>query len=168
MFGYVVADGPGRADRLLWDVGHAIRDIGLPLAGAVQENSESGDTRRCDMDLHILAGHAVVRISQDLGKLSKGCRLDPEALEEAVGLVATALAARPALLIVNKFGKLELAGRGFRHVIADALGMGVPVLTVVNSGNEDKFLSWTGDLAERLPPDQDALLDWVKTQLATH
>ncbi|MFW5881372.1 MAG: DUF2478 domain-containing protein [Roseicyclus sp.] len=166
MFGYVVADGPGAADRLLWDVAHAVRAEGLALAGAVQENGESDGAGRRYMDLHILSGQDVVRISQDLGKLSRGCRLDPVALEEAVGRAATALAAGPALLIANKFGKQELSGRGFRPVIAEALGMGVPVLTAVNSGNEDGFLSWTEDLAERLPPDRQAVLDWVRARTA--
>ena len=42
----------------------------------------------CQMDLHILTGNNVIRISQNLGTLSSGCRLDPEGLANAVGPAA--------------------------------------------------------------------------------
>jgi len=164
MLGYLVADGVGAADRLLWDLGHDLRAEGLAVAGAVQDNSGSDDAGRCHMHLHVLTGQEVIRISQNLGALARGCRLDPEGLERAVGLVASALVARPALLIVNKFGKQELDGRGFRPVIAEALGMEIPVLTAVNAGNEASFLGWAEDLAERLPADRQALEAWTRVQ----
>lgn len=166
MLGYLVADGVGAADRMLWRLAHDLRAEGVPLAGAVQDNSAMDKGGRCHMDLHILTGREVIRISQSLGALARGCRLDPAALERAVGLVAAALATGPALLIVNKFGKQELDGRGFRPIIADALGMDIPVLTAVNAGNEAGFLAWAEDMAQRLPPDPPALHAWVAGTVA--
>ena len=126
MLGYIVAEGRGAGDLLLAEVAAALRSSGVPLAGAVQVNLDNDPSRKCDMDLHILSGQDVVRISQDLGALSQGCRLDPMGLENAVGLVAAALDKAPALLIVNKFGKQELDGRGFRPLIGEALARGIP------------------------------------------
>lgn len=168
MLGYLVADGVGAADRMLWSLGHELRAQGLLVAGAVQDNPEPETVGRCHMDLHILTGRDVVRISQNLGPMARGCRLDPAGLERAVGLVSSALssgaAPTPALLIVNKFGKQELDGRGFCPVIADALAMDIPVLTAVNAGNEAGFLTWAGEMAERLPADRSALLEWVRVR----
>ena len=166
MLGYVAAEGRGAGDRLIHGVAMRLRAQGLKLAGAVQVNAERAPDRKCDMDLHILAGAEIVRISQDLGRGSRGCRLDPAGLEQAVGLVAAALAARPALLIVNKFGKQELEGRGFRPVIGEAMAAGIPVLTAVNAGNLDGFLAWAETLAEPLPPDTDAILTWCLSRRA--
>ncbi|MGR3494717.1 DUF2478 domain-containing protein [Citreimonas sp.] len=160
MLGYVVSEGRGEGDRLIHAVATRLRAAGVPLAGAVQTNEDRDPTRKCDMDLHILSGHDVVRISQDLGRLSRGCRLDPDGLERAAGLVAAALADGPALLIVNKFGKQEIDGRGFRPLIGDALAEGIPVLTAVNRGNVDAFLDFAADLAEPLPGDVDAIIAW--------
>lgn len=160
MLGYVVSEARGEGDRLIHAVAMRLREAGVPLAGAVQTNEERDPARKCDMDLHILSGHDTVRISQDLGLLSRGCRLDPDGLERAVGLVAAALADRPALLIVNKFGKQEIDGRGFRPLIGEALAEGIPVLVAVKAGNLDAFLAFAEDMAEALPKDVDAIADW--------
>lgn len=160
MLGYVVAEGRGAGDLLIAQTAEALRARGVPLAGAVQVNAERDPEYKCDMDLHILSGANVVRISQDLGKLSRGCRLDPAGLESAVGLVAAALEDGPALLIVNKYGKQEIDGRGFRPLIGEALARDIPVITAVNAGNLDAFLSFAEDLAERLPEDVEGILDW--------
>ena len=77
------------------------------------------------------------------------------------------MAAGPAgarLLIVNKFGKHEAEGRGFRSLIAEALASGLPVLLGVNQMNMHSFQAFAGDMAEPLTP---AGLDlWVADVLA--
>ena len=164
MLGYITADGRGTGDRIIAEIADRLRAEGVPVAGAVQVNLETDPARKCDMDLHILSGTDVVRISQNLGALSRGCRLDPAGLERAVGLVGVALAARPALLIVNKFGKQEIDGRGFRPLIGEALAEGIPVLTAVNKGNLDPFLAFADGMAEALEPDVEQVLTWVRAQ----
>ncbi len=164
MLGYVIAEGRGAADRVLADVARHLHDDGWPLAGAVQVNSERGEMHPCDMDLHVLAADRIVRISQNLGSLAKGCRLDPSGLEQAVGMVEAALDATPIprLLIVNKFGKQEIDGRGFRPVIGRAMAAGVPVLTAVNAANKPGFDGFALDLAEAVPLDFEAILGWCR------
>lgn len=166
MLGYVVATGRGAADDLMREVALSLRASGLRVAGAVQVNTETDPSRKCQMDLHILSGQNVVRISQDLGALSRGCRLDPNGLEQAVGLVAAGLDAGADLLVVNKFGKQELDGRGFRPLMGEALTRGVPVLTAVNRGNVQGFEAWAEGMATRLPDDRETVLDWCRAQAA--
>ncbi len=164
MLGYVIAEGAGEADRVLADVAARLHAEGWPLAGAVQVNSDRGETHRCDMDLHVLTADRVVRISQNLGTLAKGCRLDPAGLEQAVGLVEQALdgTPRPRLLIVNKFGKQEIDGRGFRPVIGRALAAGIPVLTAVNVTSLAGFEAYAHGMAEPVALDFDAILGWCR------
>lgn len=164
MLGYVVAQGRGAGDARLREAAGLLRAQGVPMAGAVQVNVERDPARKCDMDLHILDGSEVVRISQNLGAQSRGCRLDPDGLERAAGLVAAALERRPAVLIVNKFGKQELQGRGFRPLIGEAIAMGVPVLTCVHETNLAGFLAFAGDMAERLPDAPGAIAAWCTAQ----
>ncbi|SMC61236.1 DUF2478 domain-containing protein [Primorskyibacter flagellatus] len=166
MLGYVVADGRGAADRLIRDVAARLRDNGLRLTGAVQVNPEGKPAHKCHMDLHILSGTEVVRISQDLGTHSQGCRLDPDGLERAVGLVTAGLDDGADLLVVNKFGKQEMDGRGFRPVIAEALSRDIPVLVAVNPGSLDAFLTYAEDLAEPLEPDVTTVAAWCLRQRA--
>jgi nucleoside-triphosphatase THEP1 len=166
MLGYLVAEGRGAADTMLREVAEHLLEQGVRLVGAIQVNLESDPRRKCDMDLHVLTDGAVIRISQDLGALSEGCRLDPDGLERAVGLVAAALENGPELMIVNKFGKQEADGRGFRPVIGEALAAGIPVLTAVTPGQVDSFTDYAQDLAERLPEDAEVVLDWCRAEVA--
>ena len=160
MLGYVSMGGRGAADALLKQAADILRANGIPLAGAVQVNDDRDPSRKCHMDLHILSGTDVVRISQDLGALSQGCRLDPAGLESAVGLVAAALDTHPAILIVNKYGKQEIDGRGFRPIIAEALSRDIAVLVAVNPNNVPAFLDFAADLAAPVTPNLEAILDW--------
>ena len=165
MLGYVASEGRGAGDLLIQAVAERLRAQAIPLAGAVQVNEERDPDRKCDMDLHLLSGQNIVRISQDLGTLSRGCRLDPAGLERAVGIVSHALDAGAQMLVVNKYGKQEIDGRGFRPLIGEALARGIPVLTAVNASNIDAFLTFAEDLAERLPDDVDAIVEWCLRQL---
>ena len=164
MLGYVSLDGAGASDALLAEVAHRLMAGGWPLAGAVQHNPGAARDGRCHMDLEVLATARVIRISQDLGALSKGCRLDPAGLESAVGLAEAALDATPVprLVIVNKFGKQEIDGRGFRPLIGRALSRGIPVLTAVGSGNLPGFRAFADGMAEQVTPEPDAVIAWAE------
>ncbi len=68
-------------------------------------------------------------------------------------------------VIINKFGKHEAEGRGFRELIAAALEAEVPVLVGTNALNLPAFLDFTQGLAEALPPEPEALWDWFADAL---
>lgn len=161
MLAYFTAEGRGAADRLLADLARDLQARGLNLAGVIQINREKSADRHCDMDLVVLGHDHQVRISQDLGPLARGCRLDPQGLETAVGLVMADLGHKPDLLIVNKFGKSESEGRGFRPCIADAMLNDIPVLTAVTQGNLAAFLDFADGFAHALPADLADLCDWA-------
>lgn len=158
---YTMAPGRGDTDLILFKLANALAARGLRCCGTVQINSERGDTGPCDMDVRVLPDGPVLRISQDLGPSARGCRLDPAALETAVGLVSASLDHGADVLIVNKFGKHEAEGRGFRSVIAEALSMGIPVLVGINALNLPAFQTFADGLATALPPDPDALETWA-------
>ncbi|WP_121064229.1 DUF2478 domain-containing protein [Chachezhania antarctica] len=166
--GYITGAGRGAADRCLAAFAEEAKAKGVRLAGIVQDNVECADSELCDMDAVVLPDGPVIRISQSLGEGSRGCRLDPEALETSVAAVEARLrqAPRPDLLIVNKFGKHEAGGRGYRPVIAEALAAGIPVLTAVNPTNHDAFLDFAGDLAEPVAAQPDALWHWLQAARA--
>ncbi|MEM9344110.1 MAG: DUF2478 domain-containing protein [Pseudomonadota bacterium] len=168
MLGVLTIEGPGEADRLLDQVAAGLMARGIPLAGAVQRNPEGARDGRCHMDLHVLAADRTVRISQDLGALAKGCRLDPGGLETAVGLAEAALEGDPTprLVIVNKFGKQEVDGKGFRPLIGRALAAGVPVLVGVSAGNRDGFDAFAEGLSEQVHPTYESLMAWAEKAAA--
>ncbi len=164
---YVTTTDRGATDRLLSAFADALLDAGTPLAGVVQTNTECAEGYKCDMDLKVLPTGETIRISQSLGKNARGCRLDPAELERAVGLVTRSLDGAPQLLIINKFGKHEADGRGFRPVIADALERDIPVLVGVNQLNIERFQDFAGGMAEALDADVGSLTDWLDNVVQT-
>lgn len=156
---------PGGTDRLLSDVARKLLSEGIQVRGVVQTNIERPGRSKCDMDLIVLPHGPEVRITQDLGDNARGCRLDSGALEQAVFHVEATLHGRVDLLIINKFGKRESEGRGFRSVIGDALERGIPVLAGLNALNDADFCRFAGELAEYLPDDVDIILDWCRAQV---
>jgi nucleoside-triphosphatase THEP1 len=163
---YTMAPGRGDTDLLLFSAAQEFATRGYRTCGTVQINTEC-DNHPCDMDVQVLPDGPILRISQSLGRESKGCRLDPSALESAVGLVAERLMAECDVLIVNKFGKHEAEGRGFRTVIAEALARDIPVLVGINSLNLAAFQDFTGPQASQLDPSVEAIVGWLEQILET-
>lgn len=157
---YTMTEGKGALDRLLADFAETLRDKGVRTCGIVQINSDCNSGYRCDMDVQVLPDGSRIRISQSLGKGSQGCRLDPEALELAVAEVARSMDTDFDIFILNKFGKQEAEGRGFRDLIATALERGAAVLAGTNGLNTERFQEFSGGLAHYVRPDEDSLLSW--------
>lgn len=107
------------------------------------------------------------RISQALGPGSRGCKLDPQAVADLAASLLDRLEANPPdLLILNRFGKGEAEGSGFRAVIEAACLAAVPVLTVVRPLNVEAWREFSGELGLLLPPERQAVLEWLRSALA--
>jgi hypothetical protein len=165
---YTRSPDRGDTDLVLARLAARLVANGLRLVGTVQINTEPGGSGPCDMDVKVLPDGPVIRISQDLGPAARGCRLDPIALETAVGLTDSRLDEGVHALIVNKFGKHEAEGRGFRSTIAEALGRGLPVLVGLNGLNQDAFHAFAGEEAIELPPEIDVLESWLCAAISRH
>lgn len=158
---FTTSPGRGDTDLLLSRLAARLSDRGLRLAGTVQTNTDRPGGGPCDMDVQVLPDGPVIRISQDLGTAARGCRLDPAALETAVGLTEARLAAGADVLIVNKFGKHEAEGRGVRDAIGTALEQGLPVLVGLNGLNAPAFHAFTEGYAQQLPPRIKEIEAWL-------
>ncbi|MGB3555004.1 MAG: DUF2478 domain-containing protein [Jannaschia sp.] len=159
---YTMADVPGALDPLLHDVAMAALGRGLRVAGIVQVNRDRPGCARCDMDAVVLPHGPVIAISQSLGPQARGCRLDADGLETAVAATQARLTDGADLLIVNKFGKQEAAGRGFRPVIAEALAAGVDVLVGVNGLNLGALREFADGIGTQVSSDAGSLAAWIE------
>lgn len=148
--------GGDGAHELMRQIAAALSADGVTVRGAIQTNAPTGEDCHCDMTLEILGddGPDVV-ISQDLGRESRGCRLDAGALEGAAQRVLDTLP-QADLLVLNKFGKQEIFGRGMVAVIAAAMDRDLPMLISVAPQQRAEFLAFAGDLAVQLAPEDAA------------
>lgn len=159
------AEQSAAADAVLTSVARVLAGAEYRLAGAVQHNPSRPDRCRCDMVLEDLATGELIAISEDRGPEARGCRLNPAALEQLVGAAAASLERGADLLIVNRFGKREAEGRGFRAVIETAVTSGVPILVAVSAANLDLWQAFTGGLDDRLQPDLASVIRWCRKVL---
>jgi nucleoside-triphosphatase THEP1 len=162
-----------RVDRELADLAGRLRQAGYTLAGAVQHNTVEGNSPCADMMLEDLATGARLDISTPLARAGGGCRLDATALEDATGIIAGALD-RPVdqqadrqvdLVIVNRFGKQEILGNGFRTMMEAAVTRDIPLLTALNGVHRSAWDDFAAGMADILPPDAGMIERWCRSVL---
>lgn len=155
-----------RVDELLDAVARALQARGHRVAGTLQRETPQGPGCCAVMHLEDVASGERFRISQELGAGSRGCRLDPQALAEVSGRLLAAIGPGTDLVVLNRFGKGEADGHGFRSVIERACLLGVPVLTAVREAYEPAWRDFTADAGELLGPDAGEALRWAEQAIA--
>lgn len=158
--GYINLTDGEELDACLTQVVKLFEEAGIRPSGAIHAPYKGTNRSKCDMELRILPDGPVLRISQDLGEHSTGCRLDSGALETATA-EAAARSDGASVLIVNKFGKHEAEGRGFVSMIIDAMERDIPILVGVNGLNLEAFLSFADGCAETLPAEPSRIFEWA-------
>jgi hypothetical protein len=157
---YVTLSGRGLIDDCLAEAVANLEARGFRLAGTVRVLPADPHAHACDMDVRVLPDGPSRRISQPLGMLSQGCRLDTDAVE-TLALAVESRIAGADLLVVNKFGKQEAAGRGLRQAIVMAIEADIPVLIGVNGLNLPEFLGFAADQAVRIEGRPESIVAWA-------
>ncbi|MDR3435845.1 DUF2478 domain-containing protein [Telmatospirillum sp.] len=133
---------------------------GTAVKGLVQRNTPNESGGHYHMDLiDVETGHAY-RITQDLGKGSSSCCLDPGAIEEASVVLRRVFDSPSELVVVNRFGGQETSGRGFADEMLQIMAEGVPLLTAVAARHKADWQRFTGPSTILLPPTREALERW--------
>jgi nucleoside-triphosphatase THEP1 len=143
----LVYDKGGSAAAMMRHLAKALSHQGVRCAGYVESKIEPTGGGPCDVMLEDLVTRQSLSLSEDRGSCARACRLDASALIEAVGRAEAAIAAGAEVLILNKFGKTEAEGGGFRSAIAAATERGVPVVIGVPRLNLGAWREFSGGLA---------------------
>lgn len=160
---------PGQAknlDAIFCDAAEALRARGIAIAGTIQRNTAKAGNACANMMLQDLVSFAVFDISVPAVLKAQSCSLDPAALEDVAGHVAATLGPGIELVIVNRFGKQEVAGGGLRSVIEQAVSGGIPVLTALCETYLADWNAFAGDDWLRLDLSKDSILSWAANHAA--
>lgn len=149
-------------DALLAQMARKLKDDGVAVEGFVQIERDISGSCCAAMHLENIRDGAVWLISQELGKGSSGCRLDPGALADLCGPLLRSVRNRPDLLILNRFGKGEMLGGGFRAAIEEAFVLGVPVLVAVRDEYAESWQTFTQGCHAELEADRPAIEAWLE------
>src|SRR6201989_3017736 len=154
--------GPGQnPDALLRGLAAELNAQGCRAVGLVQ--LDSGCTDGPEMSALLLHDGATLPLLQQLGSCAAGCRLDVGRLLDAGARVADALDGGADLLIINRFGKQECAGKGLVYLIERALDADIPVLIAVSHRRFEDWIAFSGGMSVKLPCDRDAVGAWWRS-----
>lgn len=142
----IYEDG-AEAARLLRALASHLSAVSLICCGFVQQDEVRADRPKCDMFLVDVASGDRLKISEDRGPMARGCRLDSAELVRALSVARQALAHGADVLFLNKYGKSESEGKGFRPLIADAIEREIPVVIAVPAKNVESWRAFAADLA---------------------
>lgn len=133
---------------------------GYKIAGVIElASGESGGACGGRVVRDLSTG-TVMSISQNLGRGSTACNLDPSGLIEACAAVERAIAAGADLAVLSKFGKLEADRGGLNGAFRAAIGAGLPILTAVSPAMTAAWHLFAGPLAQFIPADAGAIDAW--------
>lgn len=153
--------GGDAVDALLAEAAFRLQANGIVVEGFVQLERDLSENCCAAMHLEGIRDGSVWLISQDLGKGSSGCRLDPQALAELCGPLLRRVQEKPDLLILNRFGKGEMLGGGFRAAIEAAFILGIPVLVAVRDEYAEAWQAFTDGCHVELEPRSAAIDAWL-------
>lgn len=114
----------------------------------------------CRSELIDIATGDRYAMHQDLGTGSQACNLNSSSLALAAGAVERALAGKPELVVLSRFGGQEAQRGGLMSAFQAAVAAGIPVACVVTPKAEAVWDDFAGGLSVSLPPDADALEAW--------
>lgn len=152
-------------DAVLARVAAILRGEGSRLAGFLQGERDGEGACCAAIEVEDIAGGGRYVISQDLGPGARGCRLDPQALTALVVPALAGLDRDPDLLLLNRFGKAEASGGGFRPVIEAAFERSIPVLTAAREDYAPAWEAFSGEFGIVMPAHEASILDWARGAL---
>ena len=164
-FAAVIISSGVEVDQLFADTVAKLKIDGVRLAGYLQREDPENTTYRSALYLENIVTGEKIKISQSLGSGSKGCRLDPSTLAELTKILSSEISTKTDLLILNRFGKGESDGQGFRIAIEKAITAGIPVLTAVRTDYLEAWRSFSGEFGVEIIPTAESIFAWCNTVL---
>jgi hypothetical protein len=148
-------------DELLRGFAADLNSQGARAVGLVQLGHPLADPPQ--LSALLLHSLETMRLFQDLGRGSTGCKLDIGQLLAAGTKVAQAIDDGADLVIVNRFGRQEIEGKGLSYLIERALSADIPVVIAVPHARLADWQVFSDGMAIHLTCDRVALDDWWNT-----
>ena len=154
----IVYDDSHDPDTLLRDFAADLNGRGLRAVGLVHLGHPHADPPQ----LSALLVHSgdTMRLFQDLGRGSTGCKLDVGQLLAAGSKVSQAIDDGADLVIINRFGQQEIEGKGLTYLIERALSAEIPLVIAVPDKRLTDWNAFSDGMATHLGCDRGALDGW--------
>ena len=153
----LVYAGKDRPDLVLYAFARHLADTGRRVCGLVQFRDRAHNGSRCRV--MSLDTWQVTEFARPQGSAA-GCRLDEHWLDQMGRQVEASVRQGADAVIVNRFGPLEAAGRGFRGAILAASETVTPLVIAVPEFEFERWTRFSSGMTVRLDCTLGSLLDW--------
>lgn len=150
-------------DALLRGFAADLEGRGLRPVGLVQIGHPLADPPQ--LSALLLHSHETMRLFQDLGRGSSSCKLDVGQLLAAGSKVAHAIDDGADLVVINRFGRQEIEGKGLSYLVERALSKEIPVVIAVPAARLTDWMMFSGGMAVHLTCDRRSLDGWWKATM---
>jgi len=153
----LVYAGADRPDLVLCAFARRLTDAGRRVCGVVQlrDGSCGGSPGR----VLVLDGWQVIDVGRK-HRAAGDCRLDADWLDQMGRQVEASIRRGVDSVVVNRFGPLEAAGRGFRGAILAASETETPLIVAVPAFEFERWTRFSNGMTVRLDCDLDSALGW--------
>jgi nucleoside-triphosphatase THEP1 len=152
---YGVDDSP---DRLLRDFAEDLRRSGHRVVGAIQHAVDSPVA--AELGAVMLPGEEIVDLGHHHDDNAHSCGIDTKRLASIARAITAAIQEGVDLVIINRFGKLEVQGDGLIRLIGQAVDADIPVVTAVPEHRFTAWIKYSDGMSVRLPCRRAALDAW--------
>lgn len=160
----IVDDGSRSVDALLAALAAGLRGHGVRVHGLLMTRPSTEGGCAATMVLVDIDTREEYLVSQPLGRNSTACRADPQGFARASAVLRRAADEAPDLVIVNRFGGLEVEGGGFRAELLELMAREVPLLTSVGARHVPDWQRFSGG-ATVLQADAAVVDAWLRAVL---
>jgi len=151
-----------RPDLVLCAFARHLADAGRRVCGLIQFRDHAADGSPCR--LMVLDSWQTVEVArQHDGAEDHHCRLDAHWLDQVGTSVQASIRRGVDAVIVNRFGPLEAAGRGFCDAILTASATETPLVIAVPVFEFERWTQFSRGMAVRLDCTLDSVQAWWRT-----
>ena len=148
-----------RPDLVLWAFARHLADAGGRVSGLIQFRDRPADSSPCR--LMVLDSWQMVDVARQHDAAGDDhCRLDAYWLDQMGIRVKASIRRGVDAVIVNRFGPLEAAGRGFCDAILTASATETPLVIAVPLFEFARWTQFSSGMAVRLDCTLDSALAW--------
>ena len=154
----LIYDDSHDPDALLRGFAAGLNGSGRRVVGLVQLGHPLADPPQ--LSALLLHSGDTMRLFQDLGRGSTGCKLDVGQLLAAGTRVSQAIDDGADLVIINRFGRQEIEGKGLSYLIERALSVEIPVVIAVPEARLPDWRAFSDGMATHLTCNRASLDGW--------
>lgn len=147
-------------DLVLFEFVKDLQTSGKRVAGMLQLGRQADAHRDHAIQVTLLLQKKDIALSHRVLPQPVCCGLEMRSLHQLTDAVTTDIRSGADVVVINRFGKLEVEGGGFVQAIAAAAALDIPVIVAVPESNFRSWIAYSGGMSVKLACNRRNIESW--------